>query len=37
VSTIAITKPKPASFFITLVEMTDAARRGLEEIPTMHA
>ena len=25
------------SFFITLVEMTDAARRGLEEIPKMHA
>ena len=24
------------SFFITLVEMTDAARRGLEEIPKMH-
>ena len=36
-STIAISKPKPTSFFITLVEMTDAARRGLEEIPTMHA
>lgn len=24
------------SFFITLIEMTDAARRGLEEIPKMH-
>jgi pyrroloquinoline quinone (PQQ) biosynthesis protein C len=24
------------SFFITLVEMTDSARRGLEEIPKMH-
>ena len=28
-------RPSP-SFFITLVEMTDAARRGLEEIPKMH-
>jgi pyrroloquinoline quinone (PQQ) biosynthesis protein C len=25
------------SFFITLIEMTDANRRGLEEIPKMHA
>ena len=25
------------SFFLTLVEMTDASRRGLEEIPKMHA
>jgi hypothetical protein len=24
------------SFFITLIEMTDSARRGLEEIPKMH-
>jgi len=36
VSSVVVTKPKPVSFFITLVEMTDAARRGLEEIPTMH-
>ena len=35
-SSVLIQKPKPVSFFITLVEMTDAARRGLEEIPTMH-
>jgi pyrroloquinoline quinone (PQQ) biosynthesis protein C len=31
-----IQKSKP-SFFITLVEMTDAARRSLEEIPKMHS
>jgi pyrroloquinoline quinone (PQQ) biosynthesis protein C len=37
VSTVLIQQPKPSqSFFITLVEMTDAARRGLEEIPKMH-
>ncbi len=36
-STAFVEKSKPASFFITLVEMTDAARRGLEEIPKMHA
>jgi pyrroloquinoline quinone (PQQ) biosynthesis protein C len=36
VSTAFIEKSKPASFFITLIEMTDAARRGLEEIPKMH-
>jgi len=24
------------SFFIELIEMTDSARRGLEEIPKMH-
>lgn len=35
-STAFIEKSKPASFFITLIEMTDAARRGLEEIPKMH-
>ena len=35
-SSVVVTKSKPVSFFITLVEMTDAARRGLEEIPTMH-
>jgi len=35
VSTVLIQQSKP-SFFITLVEMTDAARRGLEEIPKMH-
>ncbi len=29
--------PSRQSFFITLVEMTDAARRSLEEIPKMHA
>lgn len=34
-STVLIQQSKP-SFFITLVEMTDAARRGLEEIPKMH-
>jgi pyrroloquinoline quinone (PQQ) biosynthesis protein C len=37
VSSVLVAKSKPVSFFITLVEMTDAARRGLEEIPTMHA
>jgi pyrroloquinoline quinone (PQQ) biosynthesis protein C len=32
----AASQAKPASFFITLIEMTDAARRSLEEIPKMH-
>ena len=32
----AIREVKPASFFITLLEMTDAARRSLEEIPKMN-
>jgi pyrroloquinoline quinone (PQQ) biosynthesis protein C len=37
VSTVLIQQSRPSpSFFITLVEMTDAARRGLEEIPKMH-
>ena len=36
-SSVLAAKSKPVSFFITLIEMTDAARRGLEEIPTMHA
>ena len=31
------TKSKPASFFITLIEMTDASRRDLETIPKVHA
>lgn len=31
------TKSKPASFFITLVEMTDSSRRDLETIPKVHA
>jgi pyrroloquinoline quinone (PQQ) biosynthesis protein C len=35
VPTALIQQSKP-SFFITLVEMTDAARRSLEEIPKMH-
>ena len=35
-SSVLIPQSKPVSFFITLVEMTDAARRGLEEIPKMH-
>ena len=35
-SSVFIPQSKPVSFFITLVEMTDAARRGLEEIPKMH-
>lgn len=36
-STVLIQQSRPSpSFFITLVEMTDAARRGLEEIPKMH-
>ena len=35
--TVLIQQSRPSpSFFITLVEMTDAARRGLEEIPKMH-
>lgn len=29
--------PAPASFFITLVEMTDASRRDLETIPKIHS
>ena len=36
-SSVAIKESRPLSFFITLVEMTDAARRSLEEIPKMHA
>ena len=28
---------KPVSFFITLVELTDASRRTLETIPKVHA
>ena len=32
----AIREAKPASFFITLLEMTDSARRSLEEIPKMN-
>jgi len=36
VSSAVVTKAKPVSFFITLIEMTDGARRGLEEIPMMH-
>ena len=36
-STALVQQSRPSpSFFITLVEMTDAARRGLEEIPKMH-
>ena len=31
-----IREARPASFFITLLEMTDASRRSLEEIPKMH-
>jgi pyrroloquinoline quinone (PQQ) biosynthesis protein C len=36
-SSVPSLKPAPASFFITLVEMTDASRRDLEMIPKVHA
>jgi len=37
VSTVFIQESKPVSFFITLVEMTDANRRELETIPKVHS
>lgn len=36
-STVFIQESKPVSFFITLVEMTDASRRELETIPKVHS
>ena len=36
-SSVLSPKPRPTSFFITLVEMTDASRRDLEMIPKVHA
>jgi pyrroloquinoline quinone (PQQ) biosynthesis protein C len=35
VSSVFVQQPKP-SFFITLVEMTDASRRELESVPKVH-
>jgi pyrroloquinoline quinone (PQQ) biosynthesis protein C len=37
VSTVFTQESKPVSFFITLVEMTDANRRELETIPKVHS
>lgn len=34
---VLINESKPESFFITLVELTDASRRELETIPKVHA
>ena len=34
---IAVRESKPASFFLTLLEMTDLSRRGLEDIPRMNS
>lgn len=36
-STAFVPQAKPASFFITLVELTDASRRDLETIPKVHS
>jgi len=36
-SSVLIKESKPASFFITLIEMTDASRRELEAVPGVHA
>ena len=36
-SSVLIKESKPASFFITLIEMTDASRRELETIPKVHS
>lgn len=36
-STVFIQESRPVSFFITLVEMTDASRRELETLPKVHS
>jgi len=35
--TVLSAESRPLSFFITLVELTDASRRSLEEIPKVHS
>ena len=36
-STVLSSQSKPLSFFIKLIELTDASRRSLEEIPKVHS